>query len=293
MKISFALGVFISVAILSTATPIADIPFSSQSGDEDLHLINDPSLHKSSTPRVPTGLNPRFEGLTAAQVKSPLVKGNNGSPVNCIDYNIVPDYCIVPTSFDCREKWPSFIHPIRNMKQCGCDQAMAPSEVFSDRLAIATNGFTNEVLAPQELVSCDLHGHGCQGGLPQDAFQYMQNTGLPTEACYSYTSGETQQRGDCNPACDDGSNKIYYQLMRWQYVPGEAAMKAALQDGPVMVVFALHEDFRKYTSGIYKSNESTAIVGYKALRLVGYGEQDGTKVLFAFLGMVFDSDPFL
>lgn len=282
MKTFLALGVFIFVAIHSTATPITGISFSTQIGNEDPRLINDPRRIQelNSRPGMTwiAGANPRFEGLTAAQVKSPLVKGINGTAVACTDDNTAPDYGNVPASFDCRDQWPDFIHPVRDEALCGCDYAMAPSEVFSDRLAIATNGATNEVLAPQEIISCDWHSQGCQGGSVKDAFHYMQHTGLPTETCYSYTSGESSQPGDCNPACDDGNYKQYYQLNRWQYVPGEAAMKAALQDGPVMVAYALYDDFRNYRSGIYKCDESTAAQFYKAGRLVGYGQQDGTKV---------------
>jgi len=250
---------------------------------EDLRLVNDPRRIQEINSRPGqtwvAGVNPRFEGLTVGQAKALLgVKLDVNAKVNCT-HTPVLDYDNVPTSFDCRTQWPKFIHPIRDQGQCGSCWAFAASESFSDRLAIATNGSTNEVLSPEELVSCDDKGEdqGCDGGYPGDAFDYMQHTGLPSESCYKYTSGGGDT-GTCKKACHDGSAKKYEKLKSWKYVPGEAAMQAALQDGPVAVAFAVYNDFFNYVSGVYKADESSGLAGYHAVKLVGYGEQSSTKV---------------
>merc|ERR1712086_373320 len=46
-------------------------------------------------------------------------------------------------------------------------------------------------LSEQQLVNCDVDGGdlGCKGGLPDNAFKYVESTGLTTESNYPYTSG--------------------------------------------------------------------------------------------------------
>ena len=65
------------------------------------------------------------------------------------------DVSALPTDFDARTTWPTFVHPVRDQGQCGSCWAHAASETFSDKLAIATNGSVNEIFSVQELVSCD------------------------------------------------------------------------------------------------------------------------------------------
>jgi len=104
----------------------------------------------------------------------------------------------------------------------------------------------------------------------------MQHTGLPSEQCYKYTSGGGDT-GTCKKTCHDGSAKKYEKIKSWKYVPGEAAMMAAVQDGPVAVAFAVYNDFFNYVSGVYKADKTTGLAGYHAVKLVGYGEQHSTK----------------
>ena len=44
-------------------------------------------------------------------------------------------------------------------------------------------------VSEQELVSCSTQNHGCQGGIMDNAFAYIQQDGIVTEASYPYTSG--------------------------------------------------------------------------------------------------------
>jgi len=273
-----ALAVTVSLAALVAAAPLT------RSQIEDLRLVNDPrriqELNSRPGQTWTAGVNPRFEGMTVGQAKALLgVKFDSAAKVNCthtpaLDYN----EAAAPASFDCRTQWPKFIHPIRDQGQCGSCWAFAAAESFSDRLAIATNGSTNEVLAPQELVSCDDKGEdqGCDGGYPGDAFDYLQHTGLPTEACYKYASGDGDT-GTCKKTCHDGSAKKMEKLKSWKYVVGEDAMIAAVQDGPVAVAFAVYNDFFNYVSGVYKADKTSGLAGYHAVKMLGYGEEKSTK----------------
>ena len=152
-----ALAVTVSFAALVAAAPLT------RSQIEDLRLVNDPrriqELNSRPGQTWTAGVNPRFEGLTLGQAKALLgVKFDSAAKVNCTHTPALDYYGAAPASFDCRTQWPKFIHPIRDQGQCGSCWAFAAAESFSDRLAIATNGSTNEILAHQELVSCDDKG---------------------------------------------------------------------------------------------------------------------------------------
>jgi Papain family cysteine protease len=57
--------------------------------------------------------------------------------------------------------WLDCVYPIRDQAKCGSCWAFGVTEPFSDRICIASNGTTNVVLAPQDLVSCDWWDRGC------------------------------------------------------------------------------------------------------------------------------------
>lgn len=52
-----------------------------------------------------------------------------------------------------------------------------PLETLSDRFAIASHNQINVVLSAQQLVDCDTNNHGCTGGWPINAWNYMVKVG--------------------------------------------------------------------------------------------------------------------
>jgi cathepsin B len=78
------------------------------------------------------------------------IYGLLGTKMNTVPFYSVGDLTPSPTasaSFDARDKWPNYVHPIRDQKSCGSCWAFGASEAFSDRLAIATMGATNVILS--------------------------------------------------------------------------------------------------------------------------------------------------
>jgi len=193
------------------------------------------------------GVNENFVGMTLLEAKRLLgVKPFGEGNVSCT-HNVSAhvDVSVLPTDFDARTTWPTFVHAVRDQGQCGSCWAHAASETFSDKLAIATNGSVNEIFSVQELVSCDTaKDMGCGGGWPEYAFNYMMTKGLPSDTCYPYTSGQGDS-GTCLSACKDGSAKMLttHKIKSWDYVNGEEAMMNALVTGPIAVAFAVYEDF--------------------------------------------------
>jgi len=65
-------------------------------------------------------------------------------------------------------------------------------------------------LAPQDPVSCDKSDYGWQGGYLDRSWNYAMNTGLVTDACLPYTSGNGQVP-PCPTACKGSGSWVKYK----------------------------------------------------------------------------------
>ena len=127
----------------------------------------------------------------------------------------------LPTSFHYKDKWPQCFHPIRDQQRCGSCWAFSASEVLSDRFCIASNGSINVVLSPQDLVSCDKNNFGCQGGYVNKSWDYIRDTGIVSDECLPYTSGNGNS-GTCpfglvSHSCKSGTYRKYKVVSHKQY----------------------------------------------------------------------------
>jgi len=129
----------------------------------------------------------------------------------------------------------------------------------------------NMKFSPQALFACG--GGGCDSGwFPPAATAFLQQTGVPDEACAPYIMGATGQDVSCTSICSDsasrtqkisGSNSLY----------GPDAIKAALANGPVITTLNVYSDFVLYKSGVYKHVDGDALGGH-AVSIVGYNDVD-------------------
>ena len=71
-------------------------------------------------------------------------------------------------------------------------------QVLTDRASIKA-GKATPVLSPEDLVSCDKSDMGCNGGLMDNAFEWIEKNGIAAESAYPYTSG-SGMTGSCNKA---------------------------------------------------------------------------------------------
>ncbi|KAK9011494.1 hypothetical protein V6N11_044342 [Hibiscus sabdariffa] len=111
-------------------------------------------------------------------------------------------------------------------------------------------------LSEQELVDCDTKGQdqGCQGGLMDDAFQFIQqNKGLTTESNYPYNGVD----GTCNT--NEEANHAA-TINSFQDVPAnsEDALQKAVANQPVLVAIdASGFEFHFYSSGVFTGSCDT------------------------------------
>lgn len=189
----------------------------------------------------------------------------------------------IPDEFDARVRWPEHVSPIRNQERCGSCWAFSAAEVLTDRFAIASNGREQVVLSPEDLVSCDKTNMGCGGGQLETAWQYMKETGIVTEKCYPYNSGNGTTTS-CVQHCVDSEKwsqskhhaRSYYKLNNVR-----DAQKEILANGPIQAAFRVYKSFMSYKSGVYQRNWWKlwdSILGGHAVKIIGWGTDHNYNV---------------
>lgn len=186
------------------------------------------------------------------------------------------DVVATPSDFDARTQWGAKVHQIRDQQQCGSCWAFGATEAFSDRIAIKSDGKTDVILSPEDLVSCDTNDYGCNGGYMDMAWEYLQNTGAASDACFPYTAGSGVE-APCASKCVDGS-----EMKRFKCAPNSIVQSQGVEQikseifthGPVEAAFTVYTDFFNYQSGIYTPT-STDVAGGHAIKLLGFGSENG------------------
>uniref|UniRef100_A0A8C7XJF2 Pro-cathepsin H n=1 Tax=Oryzias sinensis TaxID=183150 RepID=A0A8C7XJF2_9TELE len=178
-----------------------------------------------------------------------------------------------PDSIDWRKKG-NYITPVKNQGACGSCWTFSTTGCLESVTAIATGKLLS--LSEQQLVDCaqDFNNHGCNGGLPSQAFEYiMYNKGLMTEQDYPYTAMEDK----CmyNPSLAAAFVKEVVNVTAYDEM---GMVDAVGTRNPVSFAFEVTSDFMNYHQGVYTSTEchSTADKVNHAVLAVGYGQENGT-----------------
>jgi cathepsin F/cysteine peptidase B len=188
-----------------------------------------------------------------------------------------------PTKTDFSQKWTSKEHPlgadpnnwdwftqgvctpVYNQGQCGSCWAFSATETIESYYAIAGNTLTQ--LSMEQIVDCDTSDYGCNGGIPDNAYQYVENAGgLDSLSSYPYSAGGGQS-GSCNP----NSNYVA-TVSSFQNVNGEQGLyQQASTAGPVSVCVDA-SSWQTYQGGVLTS--CTNNIDH-CVQLTGYGNAGG------------------
>ncbi len=149
------------------------------------------------------------------------------------------------------------------------------------------NAFPEIVLSPQVLVDCVTeHSHGCEGGDPTAAYEYIMQRGITDESCAPYTATD----GTCNAAaiCADCSPNpltgcyavtpgITFRVTEHGQATGEAQMMAEIAArGPITCGICVTPEFEAYSGGVFH-DASDCKAEMHAIEIAGYGSAaDGT-----------------
>uniref|UniRef100_A0A7I2YQH4 Cathepsin H n=1 Tax=Homo sapiens TaxID=9606 RepID=A0A7I2YQH4_HUMAN len=202
------------------------------------------NAHNNGNHTFKMALN-QFSDMSFAEIKHKYLWSE---PQNCsaTKSNYLRGTGPYPPSVDWRKKG-NFVSPVKNQGACGSCWTFSTTGALESAIAIATGKMLS--LAEQQLVDCaqDFNNHGCQGGLPSQAFEYiLYNKGIMGEDTYPYQGKDGYckfQPGKAIGFVKDVANITIYDE--------EAMVEAVALYNPVSFAFEVTQDFMMYRTGIY------------------------------------------
>jgi C1A family cysteine protease len=163
----------------------------------------------------------------------------------------------LPTSFDWRPL--GAVTVVKDQEQCGSCWAFSTCAAIEGAYITSKHGTNATSFAPQMLVDCDKTDDGCNGGLMDDAFKWVETNGICNWNAYPYTG----QDGTCKKCTPVTKISKYTDIAKT-----DAALAQALQGQPIAIAVDA-EPWQFYTGGVFtKSCGQTLDHG---VLLVGYG----------------------
>jgi len=159
------------------------------------------------------------------------------------------------------------VTPVKNQGQCGSCWAFSTTGSIEGRSFISSGKLIS--LSEQDLVDCSKQNSGCNGGLMDYAFSFVEsNNGLCTEEEYPY---KAYKQWRCQ---EDGCTK-YDSISSYKDVMyTTSSLEAACNEGPVSIAIEADQSaFQQYTSGVMSGECGTGLD--HGVLLVGYGTEGG------------------
>jgi cathepsin L len=159
---------------------------------------------------------------------------------------------------------------VKDQGQCGSCWTFSSTGALEGMHFLASGNLVS--LSEQQLVDCarTKYGNfGCNGGLQQRAFKYVQTHPLELESSYPYAG--------VDQSCAYDSSKGVVGLSSWTFVEANNpdAMKAALCDRPLSVSIEADKFcFQTYKSGVLTNSKCGTTLDHAVLA-VGFGTENG------------------
>ena len=226
------------------------------------------------------GIN-RFSDMTWEEFKSNFVM----EPQHCSATNTVSPptparswYQWLSGNNDIDWKAKEKVSGIKDQGRCGSCWTFSTTGCVESRYSIRYGNHI-PMYSEQQLIDCAeaYDNHGCSGGLPSHAFEYINSCGLEDEGQYAYEMRD----GKCRHENRYASVHVGHAVNITQ--GDNQGLENALQDGPVSVTFQVVEDFRHYESGVYQSTncKNGAMDVNHAVLATGLGTESSTEWLGA------------
>merc|ERR1712127_1014146 len=158
---------------------------------------------------------------------------------------------------------------VKNQGQCGSCWAFSSTGAIEGSMFLSTG--TLQSFSEQQLVDCSKQNSGCNGGLMDYAFQYVETAPLMLETAYPYTG----RQGTCQYVSSKGLGKVKSFKDVSRDTSGSQLM-AAVAKGPVSVAIEADQfAFQGYTGGVITSGCGTRLD--HGVLAVGYGTDAGQE----------------
>merc|ERR1719454_118189 len=213
------------------------------------------------------GIN-QFADMTRTEFKKTMLtyqaERKQANPVKIFDTTNLAD------SVDWTTK--GAVTPVKNQGQCGSCWAFSTTGSVEGAYQIATGKLLS--FSEQELVDCagSYGNQGCNGGLMDDGFKYIESKGDALESAYSYTgkTGTCSTSKQSDAAIKPGKVTSFNDVT----TDSEPQMMAAVSKGPVSVAIEADQSgFQFYKSGVFSGACGTNLD--HGVLVVGYGTDSG------------------
>ncbi|XP_033150981.1 cathepsin L1-like [Drosophila busckii] len=170
----------------------------------------------------------------------------------------------VPSSLDWRSQ--GAVTPVKNQGSCGSCWSFSANGALEGQWYLKTKKLIS--LSEQNLVDCSREkygNHGCNGGGPASALQYViDNGGINNQNTYPYVGKQNN--------CKYSKNAIAATVRSIAYVESnEGSLKTAVAEkGPISVAIDVTDNFKNYKSGVLNDRMCSTSVNHGVV-VVGYG----------------------
>lgn len=232
--------------------------------------LDDIEAHNSAGHSWTKGVN-QFADMTTDEFKAwysrPLPESalaSRRNPIFRFRYpgnNDLYDASNLPASWDWTDK--GAVTGVKDQGQCGSCWSFSTTGAIEGAYFIKTGKLVS--LSEQQLVDCSKQNDGCNGGLMDYAFQYIEQNGITSEASYPYKAV-------------DGKCKKFTPVLKitgyTDIANDESALQKAAYQQPVAVAVDA-ETWQFYQSGVLSSSCGTNLD--HGVLVVGYGTLNNTN----------------
>ena len=169
----------------------------------------------------------------------------------------------LPSAVDWRTR--GILTPVKNQKHCGSCWTFSTTGTLEAHTCLHASKVRHDGpldcptwtgLAEQQLLDCAwaYDNHGCNGGLPSHAFEYLKHAGgMATENDYPYKAVDSHE---CHIPVENHRAHVaaVYNISNRDE---DDLVAAVAHMGPVSIAYEVSPDFRLYSHGVYDSYNAT------------------------------------